>query len=97
MNSQKKKPGPKPKAKPLVIPIPQTVPFQAVESTELPLTRIEVKRIVVHKLTISTTEYFIEKNNNKLYTSLNGKPGVFCGYWNRENQTIEESEELSFD
>ena len=95
MSSQKKKPGPKPKANPLVIP--QTVTFQAVESIELPLTRIEVKRIIVHKLTISTTEYFVEKANNKLYTSLNGKPGVFCGYWNRELQSIEQSEELNFD
>ena len=95
MSSQKKKPGPKPKAKPLIVP--QTVAFQAVESTELPLTRIEVKRIVVHKLTISTREYFVEKNNNNLYTSVNGKPGVLCGYWNRELQTIEDSKELSFD
>lgn len=88
MNSQKKKPGPKPKANPLVLP--QTVPFQAVESTELPLTRIEVKRILVHKLTISTTEYFRSRDDKKLYTVVNGKPGVFCGYWNEELQVIDD-------
>lgn len=84
--SEKKKPGPKPKIQ--VAPV-NPKPLQAYESTEIPIQPQEVKKIVVRKLFVNDTLYFLDSKTNKVYCSVDGRPGTECGLWNRESRTIQ--------
>jgi hypothetical protein len=90
---EKKKPGPKPKAKPAVAapkpPSSQTqtqTQTQAYESTEIPLSPQEVTRIVVRKLIVDDSQYFLDAKTNKLYSVVEERPGALCGTWNPETR-----------
>ncbi len=90
---EKKKPGPKPKPKPIVMQPPLltvSVPVQAYETTEIPLKVDEVVRVVVRKLIVGDMEYFLETKTNKVYASMNGRPGNECGVWNPETREVEQ-------
>lgn len=96
----KQKPGPKPKQKgPValsdtaahrimassVAACSSTRPaVVAVESTEAPLTNIEVNRIKVRKLYVDNTLYFLDVEKNNVYS----RPGVLYGHWNAETKTL---------
>ncbi len=89
--SEKKKPGPKPK--PVVVPTaPPLRPklLQAYESTELPIRAHAIHRISVKKLFVGDTMYFLESQTNKLYQSIDGRPGSSCGVWNPETREVQE-------
>ena len=89
--SEKKKPGPKPK--PVVVPTaPPLRPklLQAYESTELPIRALTIHRISVKKLFVGDTMYFLDSQTNKLYQSMDGRPGSSCGLWNPETREVQE-------
>lgn len=93
----KGKPGRKPKPKNIAEPqrpqsqIVASVPSQAYETTEIPLKVEEVIRVVVRKLIVEGTEYFLESKTNKVYSSVNGRPGHEYGMWNPETHEIVEN------
>ena len=89
---EKQKPGPKPKPKPAVSspPPPPRPPqsIQAVESTELPLTQIGVKRIRLKKLQIGQIQYYVEDETQRVYEIQGRTPGDCIGTWNPTTQTL---------
>ena len=86
-----KKKGPKPKPKPVGIPPPVTVrPSQAYESADIPIQPSDITRISVKKLYVGDTLYFLESKTNKLYQSIDGRPGSSCGTWNPETREVQE-------
>jgi hypothetical protein len=90
---EKKKPGPKPKVKPAVqsvaVPKPLSFQTQAYESTEIPLIPQEVTRIVVRKLIVDDSQYFLDAKTNKLYSVVEGRPAALCGTWNPETREVD--------
>ena len=89
---EKKKPGPKPKVvgAPSVTPVPiVSRGIQAYESAEIPLKAHEVNRIVVRKLFVNDTLYFLETKTNKVYSVVDGRPGAQCGSWNPQTRHVE--------
>lgn len=72
---------------PIIIP-PSKKTIQAVESNEIPLTNIEIKRVVVKKLIIGDVEYFKDKETNEVFSVENGRPGQRVGVWNPTTRTI---------
>jgi hypothetical protein len=90
---EKKKPGPKPKPKPVAVQpqgVTAPVPLQAYETTEIPLKVDEVVRVIVRKLIVGDMEYFLETKTNKVFGSVNGRPGNECGTWNVESREVVE-------
>lgn len=86
----KGKPGRKPgqTSKPNSVPRMPSVPFQAYETTEIPLKVEEVVRVVVHKLIVEDVEYFVEAKTKKVFASVNGRPGPEYGTWDPETRQI---------
>lgn len=87
-----RKPGQtsKPKSKPITTegsPI-VAVPFQAYETTEIPLKVEEVVRVIVHKLIVEDVEYFVEAKTKKVFASVNGRPGPEYGTWDPESKRL---------
>jgi hypothetical protein len=90
--TEKKKPGPKPKGKPLVIPpVVSPVRIGAIESTEIPIVPSDVQKIHVRKLYLGDASYFLNPKTKQLYAVVDGKPGVLCGIWNAEARTVQPS------
>ena len=91
---EKKKPGPKPKPPsvdpvPVVSMTPQTpAAVQAVESTELPLAQVEVKRIRLKKLMLGQTQYYLEEETFRVYEIQGRTPGDCIGTWNPTTQEL---------
>jgi hypothetical protein len=66
------------------------VPTQALESNELVLDDVLVKKICVKRFTYKGVEYFLEGTKQKVYASgADRRPTTFVGYWNPLNQTID--------
>jgi hypothetical protein len=89
--AEKKKPGPKPKVKatPLPPPIQRTGKTLAYESVEIPIVPGEIHRIVVKKLFVDDTLYFLETKTNKLYSVVDGRPGSLCGLWDPQGRQVQ--------
>lgn len=86
---EKKKPGPKPKPPSPGTEPPRTPPrLQAVESTELPLTRLEVKRIRLQTLKVGSTDYYLEEDTLRVYEIQGRTPGEWIGTWNPTTQEL---------
>ena len=62
--------------------------IHAVESAEIPIRCLEVKRHRVHLLHLGDQQYFVDNDTNQLFTIVEGKPGSSCGHLDRETQTI---------
>jgi hypothetical protein len=90
--AEKKKPGPKPKVKasPLPPPLQRTGQTLAYESAEIPIVPVEIHRIVVKKLFVDDTLYFLEPKTNKLYSVLDGRPGSVCGLWDPQGRQVQD-------
>ena len=89
---------PKRKGNPIILPAPLTVSKKsilAVEGWDAPLKKIEVTQKKVRRLFLGSTQYFIEKETNKIYNGESHFPGQLLGLWNSESKTIEPYEEDS--
>ena len=87
-----KKRGPKPKAKPVGISPVTVRPSQAYESSDIPIQPSDITRISVKKLYVGDTLYFLETKTNKLYQSIDGRPGSSCGTWDPEKREVYEED-----
>ena len=89
---EKKKRGPKPKAKEILVSPPVMVrvgQVQAYESPDIPIRPSDITRISVKKLFVGDTLYFLETKTNKLFTCVEGKPGTCCGSWNPQTREVQ--------
>ncbi len=86
---ERKKPGPKPTPPGVETPVPKRsqTPL-AVESNELPLSQIEVKRIRLKKLKVGATEYYLEEETLRVYEIQGRTPGDCIGTWNPTTQEV---------
>jgi len=86
---ERKKPGPKPKPPPPVVEPPRSPSqVQAVETTELPLTQVEVKRIRLKKLKVGETQYYLEEETLRVYEIQGRTPGEWIGTWDPTTQAV---------
>lgn len=71
---------------------PPIVPAKAYESTDLPLTNIEVVKIQVRKFMVSDKQYFLDAKKYKLYDVNKDKtPGKYIGRWDPQEERIDTS------
>lgn len=68
--------------------VPKKTSTLALESTELPLSGVEVQRVTLRKLHLEHISYFLDPETNNLYTIQDNRPGSLCGSWNPETRKV---------
>ncbi len=67
-----------------------SVPVKAVESTELPLTNVEVYKIQVKRFMIGDKHYFLDPKKYKVYTRISDTlPGAYVGRWDPTEEQLD--------
>lgn len=86
-----KRAAPKKKNELIQPPLP-SVPAQAYESTELPLTNVEVVKIQVRKFMVGDKQYFLDAKKYKLYAmEKDSSPGKYVGRWDPQEEKMDTS------
>lgn len=67
-----------------------SVPVKAVESTELPLTNVEVYKVQVKRFMIGDKHYFLDPKKYKVYNRISDTiPGTYVGRWDPSEEHLD--------